>query len=158
MKEKDNVIRKTTLVLGGTGKTGRRVAEPLTARGLPVRVGSRSGKPPFDWDDQAMWVPVLRNVESVYVVYYPDLAVSGAAATVRLFAELAVKTGVRRLVLLSEWGEEGALLGEQAVRDSGAEWTVLRASWFSQNFSEGFFLDQVLSGEVTLPAGSIREP
>jgi uncharacterized protein YbjT (DUF2867 family) len=158
MKEKDNVIRKTTLVLGGTGKTGRRVAERLTARGLPVQVGSRPGKPPFDWDDQATWVPALRNVESVYVAYYPDLAVPGAAATVRSFAELAVKTGVRRLVLLSGRGEEGALLGEQAVRDSGAEWTVLRASWFSQNFSEGFFLDQVLSGEVALPAGSIREP
>jgi uncharacterized protein YbjT (DUF2867 family) len=37
---------KTTLVLGGTGKTGRRVAERLTARGLPVRIGSRSGEPP----------------------------------------------------------------------------------------------------------------
>ena len=34
----------TTLVLGATGKTGRRVVERLEARGLPVRVGSRSGK------------------------------------------------------------------------------------------------------------------
>lgn len=38
-----------TLVLGGTGKTGRRVAERLRTRGLPVRVGSRSAAPPFDW-------------------------------------------------------------------------------------------------------------
>src|SRR5918993_5610294 len=91
---------KTTLVLGGTGKTGRRVVERLAARGLPVRVGSRSGEPPFDWEDEATWVPALRDVESVYVSYYPDLAVPGAAATVRSFAELAARSGVQRLVLL----------------------------------------------------------
>ena len=39
---------RQTLVLGATGKTGRRVAERLTARGVLVRPGSRSGKPPFD--------------------------------------------------------------------------------------------------------------
>jgi uncharacterized protein YbjT (DUF2867 family) len=158
MKDKDNMITKKTLVLGGTGKTGRRVVERLTARGLPVRIGSRSGEPPFDWEDQATWAPALRNVESVYVVYYPDLAVPGAAATVRSFAELAVDNGVRRLVLLSGRGEEGAQLGEQAVRESGADWTILRSSWFSQNFSEGNFLDLLLSGEVSLPAGNVAEP
>src|SRR5918993_2234223 len=95
---------KTTLVLGGTGKTGRRVAERLEASGLPVRVGSRSGEPPFDWEDEATWAPALRNMESVYVSYYPDLAVPGAVAAVRSFAELAVEAGVRRLVLLSGRG------------------------------------------------------
>src|SRR5215212_10300077 len=85
---------KTTLVLGGTGKTGRRVVERLSARGLlPVRVGSRSGKTPLDWEDAATWGPVLRNVESVYVSYYPDLAVLWAAATVRSFTDLAVEAG-----------------------------------------------------------------
>lgn len=120
----------TTLVLGGTGKTGRRVAQRLRARGLPVRVGSRSGQPPFDWDDQTTWAPTLRDVESVYVTYSPDLAVPRAAATVGSFADLAVEPGARRLVLLSGRGEEGALLGEQAVRESGADWTILRSSWF----------------------------
>src|SRR5215217_6291273 len=92
---------KTTLVLGGTGKTGRRVVERLAARGLPVRVGSRSGEPPFDWEDEATWVPALRDVQSVYVSYYPDLAVPGAVAVVRSFAKLATRSGVQRLVLLS---------------------------------------------------------
>ena len=85
---------KTTLVLGGTGKTGRRVAERLEASGLPVRVGSRSGEPPCDWEDEATWAPALRNVESVYVSYYPDLAVPGAVAAVRSFAEVAIRSGV----------------------------------------------------------------
>ena len=92
------------------------------------------------------------------MTYYPDLAVAGAADTVGAFARLAVRNGVRRLVLLSGRGEEGALLGEQAVRDSGADWTILRSAWFSQNFNEGFFLDQVSSGEVALPAGDVKEP
>ena len=151
-------MKKMTLVVGGTGKTGRRVAERLTARGVPVRIGSRSAEPPFDWADQSTWAPTLRDVESAYVTYYPDLAVPGAADKVRAFAELAVNSGVGRLVLLSGRGEPGALLGEQAVRESGAEWTILRSTWFSQNFSEGFFLDQVLSGEVGLPAGGVEEP
>jgi uncharacterized protein YbjT (DUF2867 family) len=155
---KDNMSKKATLVLGGTGKTGRRVAKRLMARGLPVRVGSRSGEQPFDWEDQATWAPTLRNVASVYISYYPDLAVPAAAATVGAFAEMAVENGVRRLVLLSGRGEEGAQLGEQAVMDSGADWTIVRSSWFNQNFSEGNFLDLVLSGEVTLPAGDVPEP
>jgi len=155
---KDNTTTKATLVLGGNGKTGRRVAKRLTARGLPVRIGSRSGEHPFDWEDQATWAPALRNVGSVYVSYYPDLGVPGAADTVGSFAELAVEKGVRRLVLLSGRGEEGAQLGEQAIVDSGADWTIVRSTWFNQNFSEGNFLDLVLSGEVALPAGDVGEP
>ena len=149
---------KTTLVLGGTGKTGRRVVERLATRGLPTRVSSRSGEPPFDWEDEATWVPALRDVESVYISYYPDLAVPGAAATVRSFAELAVESGVRRLVLLSGRGEEEAQVSEQTVRDSGADWTILRSSLFSQNFSEDYMLEPVLGGEVPLPAGNMPEP
>jgi uncharacterized protein YbjT (DUF2867 family) len=147
-----------TLVLGGTGKTGRRIVKRLSGRGLPVRVGSRSGEPPFDWEDRSTWTPALRDVSAVYVSYYPDVAVPGAADTVGEFAELAVANGARRLVLLSGRGEEGALLGEQAVQNSGADWTILRSTWFSQNFSEGNFLELVLSGEVALPTGNVAEP
>lgn len=158
METENRQETKTTLVLGGTGKTGRRVVERLEARGLPTRVGSRSGEPPFDWEERATWAPALRSVEAVYVTYYPDLAVPGAADTVGRFADFAVRSGVRRLVLLSGRGEEEAGRAEQAVRESGAEWTILRSSFFSQNFSENFFLEQVLGGEVALPAGKVAEP
>jgi uncharacterized protein YbjT (DUF2867 family) len=147
-----------TLVLGGTGKTGRRVVDRLRGRGLPVRVGSRSGEPRFDWEDRTTWAPALRGVGSVYVAYYPDLAVPGAAESVGSFAELAVGSGVPRLVLLAGRGEPEAEEAEQAVRDSGAELTVLCSAWFSQNFSENYFLDLVLEGEVAVPAGDIEEP
>lgn len=151
-------MMKPTLVLGGTGKTGRRVVDRLAARGLPVRIGSRSGEPPFDWDDRATWAPALQGVESVYISYYPDIAVPGAVETVGSFAELAVATGVPRLVLLSGRGEREAELAEQAVHDSGADLTILRSTWFNQNFSESYFLDYLLEGEVALPAGDTGEP
>ncbi len=149
---------KTTLIVGGTGKTGRRVAERLTARGLPVRVGSRSGEPPFDWNDRATWAPALRGMHAAYVTYYPDLAVPGAADTIGAFADLAVDRGVRRLVLLSGRGEAEAQRAEQRVQESGADWTILRSSWFSQNFSESYFLESVLSGKIALPVGNVAEP
>ena len=149
---------KPTLVLGGTGKTGRRVAERLAARGLPVRIGSRFGEPPFDWEDRSTWAPALDGVGAAYISYYPDVAVPGAAETVGSFAELAVRSGVPRLVLLSGRGEPEAERAEQAVRDAGAELTIVRSTWFAQNFSEGAFLDLVLAGEVTLPAGDTPEP
>jgi uncharacterized protein YbjT (DUF2867 family) len=145
-------------LVGGTGKAGRRVAERLQARGLPVRVGSRAGEPPFDWEDQATWAPALDGVRRVYVAYYPDIAVPGAAETVSSFADLAVRSGVPRLVLLSGRGEDEAERAEQAVRDTGAGLTIVRATWFAQNFSEGAFADFVLDGEVALPAGDTPEP
>jgi uncharacterized protein YbjT (DUF2867 family) len=80
----------------------------------------------------------LRNAEAIYLSYYPDLAAPGAADRIRTLAELAVGNGVRRLVLLSGRGEPEAQRCEQPVRDSGAEWTILHASWFTQNFSESF--------------------
>lgn len=158
MRDANERVDGPTLVLGGTGKTGRRVVDRLAARGLDVRVGSRSGAPPFDWNDRATWAPVLRGVSQMYVTYQPDLAVPGAAETVGALARLAAESGVRRLVLLSGRGEEGAQRAEDEVRGAGLEWTILRASWFAQNFSENFLLDAVLAGEVALPSGDVPEP
>ena len=148
----------TILVLGGTGKTGRRVAERLKARGIPLRIGTRSGEPPFDWEDRSTWAPALERMSKVYVSYYPDLAAPGAVEVVGSFADLAVKSGVPRLVLLAGRGEEAAEHAEQAVRDSGADLTIVRATWFMQNFSEDYMVDGVLSGEIALPAGDTPEP
>jgi uncharacterized protein YbjT (DUF2867 family) len=149
----------TTLVLGGTGKTGRRIVQRLQAAHRPVRVGTPSATPPFDWDDQSTWAPALEGVGSVYVTYYPDVAIPGAAAAVGAFAELAVATGVRRLVLLSGRGEEGALRSEQALQQSGADWTIVRSAFMDQNFNESFFLEPVRAGEVAFLADpDLAEP
>ncbi|PDQ21083.1 NmrA family transcriptional regulator [Mesorhizobium sanjuanii] len=153
-----NDASKPTLILGGTGKTGRRLAERLTAQGLPVRIGSRSAAPAFDWQDKASWAPALDGVGAVYISYYPDLAVPGAAEAVGAFAELAVQRDVTRLVLLSGRGETEAQRAEEMLKASGADWTILRCAWFSQNFSEGFLVESLLEGEVALPVGNVGEP
>jgi uncharacterized protein YbjT (DUF2867 family) len=147
-----------TLVLGGTGKTGRRVVERLEALDVPVRMGSRAASPAFDWADRATWAPVLRGVAKVYLSYYPDLAAPGAPEAIAAFTAEAVRAGVRHVVLLSGRGEPEAAECEEAVRASGLEWTVVRASWFAQNFSEDYLLDPVRAGEVVLPAGDVPEP
>jgi uncharacterized protein YbjT (DUF2867 family) len=149
---------KPILVLGGTGKTGRRVAERLEARQIPFRIGSRAGQPSFDWTDRASWPAALEGIGAVYISYYPDLAVPGAAEDVAALVDLAGAKGVRRLVLLSGRGETEAEVAERIVMGSGADWTILRCSWFSQNFSETLMADMVLAGEIALPAGDVGEP
>jgi uncharacterized protein YbjT (DUF2867 family) len=145
-----------TLVLGGTGKTGRRIVERLRAQGVTVRVGSRSL--PFDWYDASTWDRALDDVSAVYVSFYPDLAAQGAPELVGAFARLAAERGVERLVLLSGRGEPEAQRAEQELIAAGTQWTVVRCSWFAQNFSEAFLADFVRTGEIALPAGGVPEP
>ena len=148
----------TTLVLGANGKTGRRVAERLTALGRPVRGVSRSTSPRFDWNDRSTWEAALRGTSAAYITYQPDLAVPGALDTVSALFTQALALGVKRLVLLSGRGEEEAQAAEQALQATDAEWTILRCSWFAQNFSEAFFVEPLIAGELALPAGPVPEP
>ena len=147
-----------TLVIGGTGKTGRRVAERLLALGRETRIASRSSTPSFDWNDESTWDAALAGVTAAYITYAPDLAIPGATATIRAFVTRAVEKGVKRLVLLSGRGEEEAQACERIVQEAGVDWTILRASWFDQNFSEGEFLGMVRNGAITLPAADVPEP
>ena len=149
---------KKILVLGGTGKTGSRIITRLTQLGLPVRLGSRTAEIPFNWEDSSNWNQVLENVKAIYITFQPDLAIPGAAACIELFTRMAVENGVERLVLLSGRGEEEAQHCEQIVQRAGIDWTILRSSWFFQNFSESYLLEDVLSGQVILPVGNIGEP
>ena len=147
-----------TLVLGGTGKTGRRVAERLEQRGIRTRIASRSANPSFDWNDPTTWDAALDRVTAAYISYAPDLAIPGATDSVRAFVKKATEHGVERLVLLSGRGEEEAQACELIVQEADAEWTIVRASWFMQNFSEGEFLGMIMDGAITLPAGDTPEP
>jgi uncharacterized protein YbjT (DUF2867 family) len=149
---------RPVLVTAGTGKTGRRVAERLARLGVPHRVASRRGQPPFDWDDESTWPAALDGTGAAYVAYVPDLAVPGARETVRRFTAAALERGVTRLVLLSGRGEPLARAAEDDLRASGAAWTIVRSAWFAQNFSEHFLHDQVVEGAIALPAGDVPEP
>jgi len=150
--------KANTLVLGGKGKTGSRVVSQLQQLEWPVYIGSRSGDRSFDWEDQTTWKKAIQDMEVIYVSYYPDLAVPGAADAIRAFTELAVENGVRQLILLSGRGEAEAQECEKIVMALEIDWTIVRASWFFQNFSEGYLVDPILAGHVALPVGDVPEP
>lgn len=154
-----NITNKTApiLLIGGNGKTGRRVAERLADRGERFRAVSRSTEIPFDWNDETTWKATLEGARAVYITYQPDLAVPGAIDHVTGFANLALSMGIRRMVLLSGRGEPEAEAAEEAFKATGADWTIVRAGWFAQNFSESFFRDAVMTGELALPAEGVRE-
>lgn len=156
----ENIVnpQQQTLVLGATGKTGRRVVGRLRDRGLAVREGSRHSEPRFDWNDETTWAPIVEGMDAVYIAYHPDLAAPGAPETVRAFADTAIERGVRKLVLLSGRGEVEAQRAEQEVLSTSADVTVVRCAWFMQNFSEDFMHGSVMSGQLVLPGGAGREP
>ena len=151
-------MKTNILVIGGTGKTGRRVVEQLQNKGIEPRVGSRNSSPSFDWDNRDTWVEALNGIERMYVTYYPDLAVPGAKESIESLTHLAIELGVKKMVLLSGKGEVEAEACEKIVMDSGINYTIVRASWFNQNWSESFFLDSILSGEVALPMSDVLIP
>ncbi len=146
------------LVIGGTGKTGRKVVQGLKKQGQKVRIGARSHTPAFDWHDPATWHGALAGMDKVYIVYYPDLAVPGAYEAVKGLTEEAKKAGVKKAVLLSGKGEKEAERCERVVADSGLDYTLVRASWFNQNFSESFLMDPILAGYVALPMPDAKIP
>jgi uncharacterized protein YbjT (DUF2867 family) len=146
------------LVIGGTGKTGRKVVAGLQQHGQSVRIGSRNGNPAFDWHDTTTWPAALEGIDKMYIVYYPDLAVPGAFEAIQEITQKAKKAGVRKAVLLSGKGEQEAERCENVVAHSGLDYTLVRASWFNQNFSESFLLEPVLAGHVALPMPEARIP
>ena len=149
---------KLILVLGATGKTGRRIVKRLEDGGHKVRRGSRSATPSFDWNNEAGWDDCLAGVEAAYINYSPDLAMPGATDSIQAFVNRAKQHGVKHLVLLSGRGEEEAQACERIVQNSGIDWTIVRSSWFNQNFSEGAFVEMVLAGQITLPNVDTPEP
>lgn len=151
-------MNNTILVLGATGKTGKRVVERLQKMNLSIRLGSRNATPAFDWEDASTWDAVLKNVQKVYISFQPDVAVPGAQETIRQFVQKTIEHGIEKLVLLSGRGEEEAELCEAIVMNAGIDWTIVRASWFMQNFSESFMLEGILAGHVVLPEIKVSEP
>ena len=121
-------------------------------------MGSRNEKLPFDWEKQETWPAVLQGIDTVYITFQPDLAIPSAVKTIQNFTGLATKLGVQKMVLLSGRGEKEAQLCEEIVKSAAKNWTIIRASWFNQNFSESFFLDPILAGIVALPRAEALEP
>lgn len=152
------MTQQTILVLGSTGKTGSRIATHLEEKGQTVRRGSRNSETPFDWNEPQTWPAILEGVSAAYISYFPDIAFPGAVEQVEAFTALAREKGLQRLVQLTGRGEFHAEQAEEVIRNSGVPFTIVRAAWFAQNFSEGALLGPVMAGVLPMPAGDVREP
>jgi uncharacterized protein YbjT (DUF2867 family) len=146
------------IVINSTGKVGSRVVAQLAAQGLPHRGVSRRTEIPFDWQDDSTWARALAGGKAAFVSFVPDLAAPEAVPIMQRFVVAAREAGLRKLVLLGGRGEIGAIATENVVRESGLAWTMVRAAWFNQNFSEGHLLDSVLEGHLYMPADDRKEP
>ncbi|MER5936170.1 NAD(P)H-binding protein [Streptomyces sp. NPDC001928] len=154
--DKANTQAMTVVVTGASGRVGSRVAQAASAAGLTVREASRARG--FDWEDPTTWAETLRDADAAYLMYPSDIGAPAAAEGIGALAREAVGLGVRRLVLLSARGEDQALPAEEALKSSGAHWTVVRAAWFAQNLSEGPLVEGMAHGELVFPAGEVTEP
>ncbi len=146
------------LIIGATGKTGSRVIRGLRAKGYQPIAAGRQSERQFDWQAPETWAPALNGIGSVYLTYYPDLAVPQAPEDISQFCALAKLKGINHLTLLSGRGEPAAQVCENIVKQSGLSYTIIRASWFNQNFSEGLFRGFIDQGDIALPVDAVTEP
>jgi uncharacterized protein YbjT (DUF2867 family) len=151
------------LVIGATGTTGSRVVTFLSQRGVLTRQATRTPRSPgqvrFDWADRATHADALRGVGAIYLI--APIEVSDPVPLVKPFLKEALRQGVRRVVQLSSSAlpEGGPGLGavHHLVRTMMPEWTVLRPSWFMQNFVGDHLVAQgVETGEIVTATGNGR--
>lgn len=156
------------LITSVRGKTGAPLAERLAARDdAEVLGGSRDpsrvvigGVQPtaFSWDDPTGWPAAVDGVDAVYLVR-PD-----RPDAPELIAGLVARTPAQAHVVLLSGQEAGtaardgwALRVENAVRESGRSWTVLRPGWFMQVLTDArFYRDQIVAGELPFSSGGAR--
>jgi uncharacterized protein YbjT (DUF2867 family) len=149
----------TFLILGGTGKVGRRLTSSLIEAGHNPRPASRHTAVRFDWADESTWPTALAGTDGLFIVG-PGSATDWSPRLSRLLAA-AKAAGAGHAVLLSARAVEflpgGAVdRAEQALRDGPLPWTILRPAHFAQNFTEAMFAPR--DGLIAAPAGTGREP
>lgn len=150
-------MNRRVVIIGGPGKTGRRVLDRLAARGIDTCAVSRSSEPRFDWLDRSTWPRALHGATAAYVADHPDLAAPRAADDIGTLANIAAEVGIEHIVLLSGRGADGAPRSEERLRRAPLDHTILRVPRFAENFGEGAILDGIIAGDLALPAGDFRE-
>jgi uncharacterized protein YbjT (DUF2867 family) len=150
-----------TLVLGGTGKTGSRLAAKLAKRGLSVRTAARHGADVhFDWDDATTHRPALQGVDRLYLVA-PVMRMD-FADQMATFLDLAEAAGARHVTYLSAYGIDQAppqvalrAVELDLIGRGGITHSILRPAWFMQDFSETFL--KPVDGVIAVPTADGSE-
>lgn len=152
------MVDNFVLVTAPNSKTGKQVVKLLEKENISFRAASRSTSPSFDWEDEKTWPPAMSGANAIYAVIPPNLAFANMPVRFKAFLKHCEAEQIKRIVLLSGRGEEEASRIEDIALSSTIPTTVLRASWFAQNFSEGYFVEGVVNGQLALPSKLVREP
>lgn len=157
----------TVTVAGATGKTGRLILAATARAGWRVRAATRRpvehpGWVRLDWDDPSTWTTAFEGSDAAYLLI-PFNHPGAPEKTPDLMAA-AAEVGVRRIVFLSTLDAEHAapdnssVVTEESLRRLPVAWTILRPTWFLDNFTTGSFQAMTAAGELRLPAGDGRIP
>ncbi|HVE84256.1 MAG TPA: SDR family oxidoreductase [Myxococcales bacterium] len=156
------------LVTTPNGKVGQEVVKLLLEARAPVRVAAHTlerGQEAFpgaevavlDYEDPATFAPALEGVAALYLA---SPATSQADPELALI-DAAQAGGVQRVVKLSAMGVESApdevplRAVEKRLQGSGLQWTLLRPTWFMQNFVT-LHAPSIQGGTLLEPAGESR--
>lgn len=156
------------LVTGATGKTGHAIAARLGRASARLRLASRSPTTlpgaqwsRLDWSDLTTFDPALADVERVYLL--APVGHNSPLDLVGPFIDKALAAGVQRFVLLSssQLAEGGPAMGQihAYLRAVTSQWSVLRPSWFMENFISQPHLDTIKGeGVIYSATGTGRVP
>ncbi|MEF2278160.1 SDR family oxidoreductase [Deinococcus sp. YIM 134068] len=159
-------------VTGAPGNVGTPLVRALLARGARVRVLARRperaheefGDAPgleyagFEFGNRRTYVSALQGVRRLFITRPPQLSQVERDMVPAL--DVALGAGVERMVLLSLQGAERLTFVphaklEKYLKESGAESTFLRPSFFMQNLTTTH-LPELRKGEIYVPAGKGR--
>jgi uncharacterized protein YbjT (DUF2867 family) len=156
------------LLTGASGTIGRATMAALRAAGKDFKVAARTpsklnalGVPgvPLDWDELGSYLPAMQGVDRLFLLT-PNS--ERQAGYVLQAVAAARRAGVKHIVRLSVMGADadpGIILGrqhfaaEREIRASGIAWTMLRPSFFMDNFINYYGVDPTGDSEVFLPNG-----
>ena len=156
------------LVTGATGTIGSSTVKALKAKGARFKVAVRSPEKArdlgvetvaFDWDKPETFGPALQGVEKLFMLT-PTTDKQDEHA--KSLVDAAKKAGVKHIVKLSVIGADNEpgimfgrahLAGEKAIKASGIAWTMLRPTFFSENFITFYGVDPKKDSTVYLPHG-----
>ncbi|MDB5770674.1 MAG: family NAD(P)-dependent oxidoreductase [Burkholderia sp.] len=156
------------LVTGGTGTIGKATVAALQAAGQKFKVAARSPQQvrmpgvdsvTLDWSDLDTYLPAMKGVDRLFLLTpNSERQVGYAVQTIAA----AKRAGVKHIVRLSVMGADadpGIILGrlhfaaEKEVKLSGIPWTMLRPTFFMQNFINYYGVFPNKDCEIHLPNG-----
>lgn len=161
------------IVTGPNGNVGTELVRVLAARGdIPYRIAAHTPSKivaahgpnvpvvPFNFDDPSSWQTALAGGTTLFLLF-PLPHAHTAKARMMPFVQAAARAGIKHIIYVSVPAAQKLKFVphywvEKAIRESGVDFTVLQATYFSQNLTRAIsshIVDIALNNEIFIPAG-----